>query len=241
MEYIVIVIAVWVIFCFLVASMAKKRGRDQADYVFLAILLSPLIAMIVLLIQGESDAKRLEKIKEEEEVRISVKSPNTISAPVTAISSLAKYESLEKLGNLLEKGIITKEEFDIEKKNILSENTGSIKQENKVPDKAEEIYQDKTVDPVSTSICEKIQVEIKKAKAPFSLGLNDKLVELLRDICVNETNTINLLDNYQKLYGNDLITTISGLSSSYDGIKYYLGPIIDKGVIDSKYPHDRIK
>jgi hypothetical protein len=228
MDLIFVVLAVWVIFCFIVASMAKKRGRDQTGYVLLAIFFSPLIAIIILLISGESDEKRLEKVKEEEEIRYSVKSQDVVAAPVTTISSTTKYESLEKLGTLLEKGIITKEEFEAEKKTILSDNSTNKKQENPITHDQATKY-------------EILHDEIKKTKSGVTGGLNKKITDTLESICIDEKQTIDLLDNYQRLYKKDLTKSLCDLSSSYDTIKAYVTPLIAQGVVETKYPHSRVK
>lgn len=58
------------------ASMARTRGRSQFGWFICSLLLSPLIAILILLCLGETDARRLEKIREEEELRASIRKQN---------------------------------------------------------------------------------------------------------------------------------------------------------------------
>ena len=52
----------WVIFAVLVGAFAEKRGRSGVGWFFLALLISPLIAFLVLLLIGENRDKA-EEIK----------------------------------------------------------------------------------------------------------------------------------------------------------------------------------
>jgi hypothetical protein len=51
----------WVIFAILVAVYAEKKGRSGVGFFFLAVLLSPLIAFIIVLIAGENRPKAEER------------------------------------------------------------------------------------------------------------------------------------------------------------------------------------
>jgi hypothetical protein len=44
----------WFIFVFVVASMAKKKGRSYGGYFILSFFFSPLIGLIILAVQGEN-------------------------------------------------------------------------------------------------------------------------------------------------------------------------------------------
>jgi len=50
----IIVIAVWTFFGVIINDMAKKRNRNQASWVILSLLLSPIIGVILLLIIGDN-------------------------------------------------------------------------------------------------------------------------------------------------------------------------------------------
>ena len=51
----------WLIFAILVGVFAGKKGRSGIGYFFLAVILSPLIGLIILLIAGENREKAEEK------------------------------------------------------------------------------------------------------------------------------------------------------------------------------------
>ena len=51
----------WIILAILVGVYAGKQGRSGIGYFFLAVLLSPIIAFVILLIAGENREKAEEK------------------------------------------------------------------------------------------------------------------------------------------------------------------------------------
>jgi hypothetical protein len=48
---------VWIVFSFVIGSMAGKRGRSPALYFLISMLLSPVIGLLVLLVQGPNAEK----------------------------------------------------------------------------------------------------------------------------------------------------------------------------------------
>ena len=64
-----IFIAIHGIISALVGIAAEKRGRGYWGWWIFSFIFSPLIGIIVVLILGETDERRLEKIREEEEIR----------------------------------------------------------------------------------------------------------------------------------------------------------------------------
>jgi len=50
-----VAVLTWILLCFVVASAAKKRGRSFGGYLFLSIFLSPLIGLIIVLVLGETE------------------------------------------------------------------------------------------------------------------------------------------------------------------------------------------
>ena len=120
-----------------------------------------------------------------------------------------KYEDLERISNLLEKGHITKDEFDVEKQKIMSQS--SIKDE------------------VSANDMEKINVIIKEERKSLFGGRNFHLIELLEKCCVTKETAIDSLNLYKKLYGIELTEDVASTTKSLDLIKTYLKPFIDKG------------
>lgn len=59
----------WLLFLNAVISKATSYGRTQGFWIIIAIIFTPIIAIILLLIEGETDEHRLQRIKEEEKVR----------------------------------------------------------------------------------------------------------------------------------------------------------------------------
>lgn len=58
---------------FCVAHAAKTKGRSATGWFFLSILINPFFAMILLLIMGDTDAKRQQRILEDERLRNTVR------------------------------------------------------------------------------------------------------------------------------------------------------------------------
>jgi Na+/melibiose symporter-like transporter len=50
-------------------KMAKKRGRSQWGWLVFSIFLSPILAMLFIVLLGETDERRHQRIREEEEIR----------------------------------------------------------------------------------------------------------------------------------------------------------------------------
>jgi hypothetical protein len=223
----IILIPVWIIFSLVVSSTAKRKGRDAIGYFFLSLFLSPLFAMLVLLISGDSDKKRIAKLKEDELIkkRMSVNEPS-----VETNFSNNKLENLERLGNLLEKGVITKDEFEIEKKKILLEDCviGTSQKKGKV----NEEY-------LNLSL-EKLYNEIEKSKNSLWSGFNYEITSIIEELCDTEERTKEILLKFHNLYEEDLIEKLKGISSQFDSIKKYLAVFIEFGFIEKEFPHKRL-
>ena len=59
----------WMIFVVVTGVMASKRGRNALGWVVLSIFLSPLLGIILLLLLGSSEDKKMERIASEEALR----------------------------------------------------------------------------------------------------------------------------------------------------------------------------
>lgn len=66
----------YLLLCVIPMSMAKKRGRSRFGWFLLSVFTSPLVGMILLAFLGETDERRRERIREEEEIRRSVAANN---------------------------------------------------------------------------------------------------------------------------------------------------------------------
>lgn len=71
MEFIIILIIAlgWGLICSIPARMAQKRGRNYFAWLIISLVFSPIIAVILVLLLGETDERRIQKIIEEEEIR----------------------------------------------------------------------------------------------------------------------------------------------------------------------------
>ena len=72
--WVTFIVLCWVMFAVMVGIMASKRGRSVGGWVALSMLIiSPLIGMIFLLILGETEEKKIERITAEEILRQEVR------------------------------------------------------------------------------------------------------------------------------------------------------------------------
>jgi len=227
---IVTIIIVWLISCYLISLLAKKKGRDAIGFFILSILISPLLTLIVLLIAGDSDEKRQEKVIEQEIIKTKISASSNSEFKTNTKSN--KYDDLEKLGRLFKDGIISKDEFEIEKKKIFSE--GISRNENHEILKQEEI----SLSEIQTF--SKINKEIDKTRSNILGTFNQVLVDLIEEECSDKTTTLNFLSKYERHYKEDLINKLKDISLHYDKIRKYLAPFIDHRIVESNYPHDRI-
>jgi len=139
----VFVLLGWLFLCFLVASLADSRGRSAAAFFFFSLMLSPLLGLAVVMVLSnraqeekeeewrrrneenrEFDRKR-EHEKQLESLRV-LTSMQQQHAPVqTAVSAgpVSLADELEKLAALRERGVLTSDEFDAQKKALLGRPT----------------------------------------------------------------------------------------------------------------------
>jgi hypothetical protein len=129
---------IWLLFCIGVGALADSRGRSGFGYFLLSFLLSPLLGLIVVLVARnikEEDAKadwrrRAEENREFDRKREHEKQLEslrvlaaTTQKPVTVIESASPKASvadeLEKLASLRDRGFLTPEEFDGQKRVLL--------------------------------------------------------------------------------------------------------------------------
>ena len=65
-----------VIFTFVTASLASKKGRSGFGWFIIACFISPYLSMILLACLGDTDKKRREKLLEDEEFRQKIRDKN---------------------------------------------------------------------------------------------------------------------------------------------------------------------
>ncbi len=64
-----VVLAYIFLFPMLVAKAARERGRSGALWFLLSLLISPLLTLLLLLVMGDTDARRRERWMQEEQLR----------------------------------------------------------------------------------------------------------------------------------------------------------------------------
>ena len=66
-------VLVYIPLMYAVYYLAKKYGRPTGIWVFVSLIISPIICLIILLCIGETDEKKRERIREEELFRKSIR------------------------------------------------------------------------------------------------------------------------------------------------------------------------
>lgn len=69
----IILLLIYGLFIYLIVTMTKSRGRSIFGWLVFALFFTPLITMLILFLLGDTDKRRLQKIQEEEEQRISIR------------------------------------------------------------------------------------------------------------------------------------------------------------------------
>jgi len=103
----------WLLLSFIMAFLAKSKGRSGFAWFFISILISPLIAVIILLVIGDSEEKKDADLNQ---VLDAVGDRMEISAKTEQEKAI---ESLQKYKSLLELGAISQEEFDNKKAELM--------------------------------------------------------------------------------------------------------------------------
>ena len=115
-------------------------------------------------------------------------------------------------------------EVEINKDDFISENVDEISIVVKEPDKVE-----------------KLNSLIKSQKGKIFGGkTKDKIIEITKELCESKEYAEDLLLYYKTHFNKDLLNELKSLTTSYEGIKDYLRPFIELGIVKEEYPHDRI-
>ncbi len=219
MEFIIL-FPFYLLLCILISSLAKKKGRNAIGYFFLAIIFSPFLALLFLLVAGESEKKKNKSSSDAYETKTEIACQNT-----------DKYIQLEKLGLLLEKDIISKVEFDEEKKKILSPDEDTIKSEDE---------ESSSLNSNEIEKFTKINNEIEKTKNNLWSKKNDQLLQILQNEFTNKEKAQYILNKYEKHFNTDLIEKLKNISTNFNTIEKYLTPFIELDIVEPHYPHEKI-
>lgn len=126
----------WIILAIMVGAFADSRGRSGFGYFLLSAVFSPLLGLIILLCTrdlakeaGEAEYRRRQEEnaandrQREHEKQIealkALSSPARAPAPAPT-AHLTPAEEIEKLASLLERGLLTDQEFKDQKAAILA-------------------------------------------------------------------------------------------------------------------------
>lgn len=119
---------IWLVLAMGVAALAHSRGRSGFGYFLLSIVLSPLIGLIVVLVTEDLTKKAAREMQEErdharriEEVRAITVKPAAaeLHTPAAPIRSDSVADELTKLAALRDRGVLTAEEFQVQKAALL--------------------------------------------------------------------------------------------------------------------------
>lgn len=238
-------VVLWFLFSYAVSSMAKGRGRDSGLYFIVGILISPLLALIILLVKGDTPIQNTAEIKTEQKDSylelLEKRIENQVDENILLPNDL-KYENLEKIGRLLEKGILTKEEFEIEKHLILKgEKKAEISLDfgNKIEKKItkQPNTEIKNVNYFNDDFFDELKIEIDSCTSFYSSKIDNSLINFLNENLKSKQEAKDLLVEYKKRFNVDLIEKLQSLTNSYRGKEKVLTIFIEFGIVDKSYPH----
>lgn len=128
-----VLISLWLGLAAGVGFLANSRGRSGIGWFLFAVLLSPLIGLIIVLIMSnlvEEEAKERRRQQDHERQLESIRSLATVAkaapAPAPTQPAAAKptevsvADELRKLGDLVAQGLLTQDEFQAQKARLLA-------------------------------------------------------------------------------------------------------------------------
>lgn len=68
----VLVVIIWIVLSILIGMMANNYGRNVVGFVLIAVLLSPLIAFIILLVVGKTEEKKAQEMESQIRMRAEI-------------------------------------------------------------------------------------------------------------------------------------------------------------------------
>lgn len=128
MEFVI----VWVLLAAGVGALASSRGRSGWGFFLLALLLSPLLGLIVVLVtpnlverREQEEQRRRDHERELAALQAVAGAPRPLTTPPAQATPVAGpppvsvADELGKLAGLLERGLLTQQEFDAQKARLL--------------------------------------------------------------------------------------------------------------------------
>lgn len=128
------IIFIWFVLAVLVGVFADTRGRSGIGFFLLALVLSPLLVFIILLVirnvaeeerladqrRKDDERKEFERKREHEKQLEALRAvAQPVATPPTSGERLSVAEEIEKLGDLLQRGLLTEDEFKEQKASAL--------------------------------------------------------------------------------------------------------------------------
>lgn len=113
----------WLILSIIVACIASSKGRSGFGWFCLSMLISPLISVIILLCVGDSQEKKEEDLQTAMDIierrKARNRSPKDNKGVDDTMSQEQAIKELKEAKDLLELGVITQEEFNVRKTELL--------------------------------------------------------------------------------------------------------------------------
>ena len=107
----------WIVLSFVIYAVANSKGRSGCAWFFISLLLSPLIAIIILVCVGDSDEKKEASLRKAVNVIESERArENNEHEGMTKDKAI---EELQKAKKLLELEVISQEEYNAKKAELL--------------------------------------------------------------------------------------------------------------------------
>lgn len=127
-------LVLWTFLAAIMAAWANSRGRNGAGFFLISFFGSPLLALIILLVtkdlaaESEKEKQRLldeakaneERAREHEKQLESIRALRSEPAASAHAGRPSAVDELERLAALLEKGLLTEQEFQAQKAAVLS-------------------------------------------------------------------------------------------------------------------------
>lgn len=128
---------IYVALCFVVYAVANSKGRSGCGWFFLSLLISPLIAIIIVAIIGDTDEKRRETLQSDIETTEKIKKEisDKATAPIVTSAKDEAIAELKRTKELLDLGVISQEEYDTKKAELLPTLMGKGEQPQTLNDK----------------------------------------------------------------------------------------------------------
>ena len=142
----VVFVVLWLFFSIAVGAFASQRGRSGIGWVLLSIITSPLLALIIVLLMADLAAQAADREREsrrhEEQMaaltsgnaRVAVSNAEPSNASVVANAQpVLVADELGKLATLRDRGLLTEEEFLLQKGRLLGASTSTTKARMQAP------------------------------------------------------------------------------------------------------------